>query len=87
MKWCRHVKESHQARILLPDLGTDRVVFSLWYVRSGERVFEGDRVAEVLVPGLTFDVSAPATGVLVERAALPNDVLMPGQVLGVIQAE
>ena len=73
--------------ITLPDLGTPRATFSLWYVRPGDRVFEGDRVAEVLIPGATFDVSAPATGVLAERLALPNDPLTPGQVLGWIQEE
>jgi pyruvate/2-oxoglutarate dehydrogenase complex dihydrolipoamide acyltransferase (E2) component len=70
--------------IALPDLGTGRVTFSLWYVRPGERVFEGDRVAEVLIPGATFDVPAPATGVLAERFALPNDPIAAGQVLGEI---
>lgn len=73
--------------IALPDLGTARARLSLWYVLPGERVFEGDRVAEVLIPGATFDVPAPATGVLAERIALPNDVLGTGQVLGVIEEE
>jgi pyruvate/2-oxoglutarate dehydrogenase complex dihydrolipoamide acyltransferase (E2) component len=71
--------------ITLPDLGTERATFSLWYVRPGDRVFEGDRVAEVLIPGATFDVPSPANGVLAERHALPNDQLAAGQVLGVIQ--
>jgi pyruvate/2-oxoglutarate dehydrogenase complex dihydrolipoamide acyltransferase (E2) component len=73
--------------IALPDLGTERVSFSLWYVRPGERVFEGDRVAEVLIPGATFDIPAPADGVLAERLALPNDALAAGHVLGMIQKE
>ena len=73
--------------IPLPDLGTPRAVLSLWYVRPGDRVYEGDRVAEVLIPGATFDVPAPATGVLVERAALPNDPVAAGQVLGMIEPE
>ena len=76
-----------QRPIALPELGTDRVTFSLWYVRPGERVFEGDRVAEVLVPGATFDVPAPANGILAERLALPNDTLTSGQVLGLILEE
>jgi pyruvate/2-oxoglutarate dehydrogenase complex dihydrolipoamide acyltransferase (E2) component len=71
--------------ITLPDLGTERAAFSLWYVRPGDRVFEGDRVAEVLIPGATFDVPAPANGVLAERLALPNDPLTAGQVLGLIE--
>lgn len=73
--------------IPLPDLGSPRVVFSLWYVRVGDRLLEGDRVAEVRIPGATFDVSAVADGVLVERLALPNDALEVGQVLGTIEVE
>ena len=73
--------------IPLPDLGSPRVVFSLWYVRVGDRVFEGDRVAEVRIPGATFDVAAPADGVLVERLVVPNDPLKCGQSLGTIQEE
>ena len=73
--------------ITLPDLGPGRATLSLWYVRPGDRVFEGDRVAEVLIPGATFDVPAPATGVLRDRLALPPDPLTPGQVLGMIEEE
>jgi pyruvate/2-oxoglutarate dehydrogenase complex dihydrolipoamide acyltransferase (E2) component len=62
-------------------------VLSLWYVGPGDRVFEGDRVAEVLIPGATFDVPAPTTGTLAERLALPNDPVRPGQVLGMIEEE
>ena len=43
-----------------------RAVFSLWHVRLGERVTEGDRVAEVLIPGATVDVHAPASGTSTE---------------------
>jgi pyruvate/2-oxoglutarate dehydrogenase complex dihydrolipoamide acyltransferase (E2) component len=70
--------------ITVPDLGSDRATLSLWYVRPGDRVYEGDRVAEVLIPGATFDVPAPATGVLGDRLALPTDPVTTGQVLGVI---
>lgn len=73
--------------ITVPELGDPRAVFSLWYVRPGDRVFEGDRVAELLIPGATFDVPAPATGRLVERSVLPNDTVTPGQVLGAIEED
>ena len=79
------MKESPRVPITAPDLGAQRVTFSLWHVRVGDRVTEGDRVAEVLIPGAIFDVPAPATGTLVERTVLPNDPLTPGTVLGVIQ--
>lgn len=71
----------------LPELGTPHATLSLWHVRPGDRVIEGDRVAEVLIPGAIFDVSAPANGVLVERLAMPGDRLTPYQVLGLIEEE
>lgn len=73
--------------ITLPDLGSSRAVLSLWYARPGDRVYEGDRVAEVLIPGATFDVPSPATGVLGERLALPNDPVSAGQLLGWLEEE
>ncbi len=73
--------------IVVPDLGAPRVTFSLWHVRIGDRVTEGDRVAEVLLPGAVFDVPAPVSGTLVERAVQPGDALHPGQVIGVVQEE
>lgn len=72
--------------ILLPDLGAAPVRLSLWFSRPGDVVFEGDRLVEVLVAGATFDVSAPASGRLIERRAWPRDLLAPGQVLGVMEA-
>ena len=73
--------------ITVPELGSDRAAFSLWHVQVGDRVTEGDRVAELLIPGAVFDVSAPASGVLAERTAQPNDPLTTGQVIGEIQEE
>jgi pyruvate/2-oxoglutarate dehydrogenase complex dihydrolipoamide acyltransferase (E2) component len=63
------------------------VRFSLWFADPGDAVFEGDRLAEVLANGATFDVASPATGKLVERLAWPRDLLTPGQVLGVVEVE
>jgi pyruvate/2-oxoglutarate dehydrogenase complex dihydrolipoamide acyltransferase (E2) component len=63
------------------------VRLSLWFAEPGDAVFEGDRLVEVVTRGATFDVAAPATGRLVERHAWPRDLLTPGQVLGVVEAE
>jgi pyruvate/2-oxoglutarate dehydrogenase complex dihydrolipoamide acyltransferase (E2) component len=71
--------------VILPELGASPVWFSLWYAGPGDPVFQGDRLAEVLAAGATFDVPAPATGRLVERHAWPRDRLAPGQVLGVVE--
>ncbi len=73
--------------VVLPELGTAPVVLSLWFAGVGDTVFEGERLVEVLIAGATFDVSAPASGKLVERLAWPRDVLEPGQVLGVLESE
>jgi pyruvate/2-oxoglutarate dehydrogenase complex dihydrolipoamide acyltransferase (E2) component len=70
--------------ITLPDVGGDAVL-SVWYVRPGEAVYEGDRVAEVLIPGATVDVHAPAAGTLAERRLFPGDRLRGGDVLGTIR--
>jgi pyruvate/2-oxoglutarate dehydrogenase complex dihydrolipoamide acyltransferase (E2) component len=73
--------------ILLPDLGTAPVVLSVWFAGVGDRVYEGDRLVEVLVNGATFDVPAPAAGRLAEKRAYPDDRLTPGQTLGVVEEE
>ena len=72
--------------IRVPDLGTERARLSVWFVQPGERVYEGDRVAELLIPGATIDVSAPATGLLRETTMRVNDAVTPGQILGTVEA-
>jgi pyruvate/2-oxoglutarate dehydrogenase complex dihydrolipoamide acyltransferase (E2) component len=62
-------------------------MLSVWFADVGERVFEGDRLVEVLVGGATFDVAAPATGRLAEKHTWANQPLRPGQVLGTIETE
>ena len=81
------MKEFQRVTITVPDLGAARVTFGLWHVRVGDRVTAGDRVAEVLIPGAVFDVPAPASGTLAERAAQPGTLLTVGQVIGEIQEE
>lgn len=69
--------------ILVPSLGPDRVTFGLWLVSGGEAVNEGDRVAEVLIPGACVDLIAPASGTLTHVAAT-GDLLAVGDVVGVV---
>lgn len=73
--------------IVLPDLGAAPVRLSLWFSKPGDVVFEGDRLVEVAIAGATFDVSAPATGRLIEYSAWPRDLLRAGQVLGLMESE
>jgi pyruvate/2-oxoglutarate dehydrogenase complex dihydrolipoamide acyltransferase (E2) component len=76
-----------QAEIILPELGAAPVVVSAWFADTGELVFAGDRLVEVLVGGATFDVSAPGSGRLVDKLALPRDFVQPGQVLGLVEVD
>jgi pyruvate/2-oxoglutarate dehydrogenase complex dihydrolipoamide acyltransferase (E2) component len=73
--------------VVLPDLGALSVRVSVWFAEPGDPVYEGDRLVEVRVGGATFDISAPATGWLAERFALPPDELKPRQVLGEVVVE
>jgi pyruvate/2-oxoglutarate dehydrogenase complex dihydrolipoamide acyltransferase (E2) component len=70
--------------IFLPDLGSTPVTFGLWHVGVGERVMEGERVAEVVIRGAVIDLPAPASGTLAEQFARPADTLHPGQTLGTV---
>lgn len=74
--------------IRLPDLGLEDAParVSTWLTEPGESVLAGDRVVEVLVPGMTFDVAAPASGTL-ESVVRPADSLVfAGDILGMITA-
>jgi pyruvate/2-oxoglutarate dehydrogenase complex dihydrolipoamide acyltransferase (E2) component len=73
------------APIILPELGAEPAVVSVWFADPGDWVFEGDRLVEVLVGGATFDVPSPATGRLREKNVLPRDPLQTGQLLGWVE--
>lgn len=73
--------------IILPELGAEAVRLSVWFVDPGDRVYEGDRVVEVLSNGATFDVLSPVTGRFVEKKAHSDDPLVSGQVLGMVEVE
>ena len=68
--------------ILLPDLGAPEATFSLWFVSPGDPIYEGDRIAEVIVGAATVDVVSPADGRLQEVFAQPGEPLRPGQPIG-----
>lgn len=71
----------------MPDIGAAPIRLSAWFADAGDEIFEGDRLVEVLVEGATFDVSAPASGKLVEQRLLVGDPILPGQVLGLIEGD
>jgi pyruvate/2-oxoglutarate dehydrogenase complex dihydrolipoamide acyltransferase (E2) component len=75
--------------ILLPELGVrdGSVRISCWLVDLGDRVEAGDRIVEVLVPGITYDVQAPAAGVLARIDKPLESIAKTGEALGWIEPE
>jgi pyruvate/2-oxoglutarate dehydrogenase complex dihydrolipoamide acyltransferase (E2) component len=75
------------AAVILPDLGTGPdvpIVVSYWFAARGDRVWEGERLVEVLVGPATFDVSSPVSGRLAEIRGREDDRVETGSVLGLI---
>jgi pyruvate/2-oxoglutarate dehydrogenase complex dihydrolipoamide acyltransferase (E2) component len=72
--------------LLVPDLdlpGTP-IMLSAWLATVGDRIVEGDRVAEILCGPATVDLESPATGILAEQLAAVDDVLAVGQSIGIV---
>jgi pyruvate/2-oxoglutarate dehydrogenase complex dihydrolipoamide acyltransferase (E2) component len=70
--------------IVIPELGADElpVTISSWLVDPGENVEPGDRLVELLVAGMTFDVAAADSGVLQTVARDVNSRVQPGEIVG-----
>lgn len=73
--------------LTLPELGLDNrpVVASVWLVERGGEVTAGDRLLEVLAGEVTIDLSAPASGVLLDTLVEEDEPLAVGQPLAVIE--
>jgi len=77
----------HLEAVILPDLGSDPdipIIVSHWYAARGSHVWAGERLVEISAGPLIFDVSAPATGRLVEIRGREDDPVKPGEILGYV---
>jgi 2-oxoglutarate dehydrogenase E2 component (dihydrolipoamide succinyltransferase) len=74
--------------LVLPDLGLGArdIFLSLWLVRAGSEVTQGDRLVEVLADGVTVDLPAPVSGVLVEQLSGEEELIRVGQTLAIIES-
>lgn len=72
----------------LPELGTagQEVRIGYWFVEAGEEVDAGDRLVELLLPGITFDVPAPAAGRILRIEKPADRTARTGDVLGWIES-
>jgi pyruvate/2-oxoglutarate dehydrogenase complex dihydrolipoamide acyltransferase (E2) component len=74
---------SDRVPVVAPDLqaGPDAAVLGQWHAEPGDRVFAGDALLELLVPGLTVSVSCPVDGILAEICRQASVALHPGEIL------
>jgi pyruvate/2-oxoglutarate dehydrogenase complex dihydrolipoamide acyltransferase (E2) component len=77
------------AILLPPDLGIGQqaVRVSAWLAEVGEDVEQGDRIVELLMSGMTFDLAAPVAGRLLAIEKHLDAAVLPGDVLGWIAPE
>lgn len=82
------MSEVRQVPLILPDLGLEDSTLraSMWLVSKGKSVYQGDRLLEVFAGEVTFDVVAPATGILTTKMVDEDDRIEVGQMLGAIVA-
>lgn len=75
--------------IVVPHVGTghETIRVSAWLVDVGQTVIAGDNIVEILIPGITFDVSVAETGELVEITQPVDAIVQPGMTLGWISVE
>ena len=70
--------------VTLPELGIapdEPILISHWYARRGDEIWEGERLVEVVVGAVTFDVPSPASGRLARIRVREDEQVRPGQVL------
>lgn len=75
--------------LCLPDFDLPGVptMASAWHASVGQRVVEGDRLIEISAGDVAVDLSAPVSGVLMERCVAVDEPLVTGQVLARIRPD
>lgn len=77
-----------QYELILPPLDMPEPIrASLWLVKRGARVVEGDRVLEVLAGCATVDLPAPVTGTLVKKLVAEDEPIRAGQCLAIFETD
>jgi pyruvate/2-oxoglutarate dehydrogenase complex dihydrolipoamide acyltransferase (E2) component len=71
----------------LPDLGggDQPLSVSAWFVETNDNVETGDCIVEVLMSGITCDVAAPLSGVVVSIEKSLGQTVKTGDVLAWIE--
>jgi pyruvate/2-oxoglutarate dehydrogenase complex dihydrolipoamide acyltransferase (E2) component len=69
--------------VTLPDLGAagQPLRISAWFVEVGDHVEAGERLVEVVVPGITCDVPTPVAGQVIQIEKDLDAPVSPGDIL------
>ena len=70
-----------------PDVGASDLRVSVWLVEVGDCAEQGERIVELLTPGLTFDVSMPVAGRITGIEKSTGERVQPGDILAWIDPE
>jgi len=75
--------------VILPELGAgdEEMRVSCWLVDLGDEIAAGDRIVEILIDGVTFDLAAERSGTLARIEKPLDSVVRTGDTLGWIEAE
>jgi pyruvate/2-oxoglutarate dehydrogenase complex dihydrolipoamide acyltransferase (E2) component len=74
-------------QLVVPDVGVGclPLLVSLWLVKEGSHVVEGDRVVELVCGGATVDLEAPVSGRLVRHLVDEDAPVFPGVVIAELE--
>ena len=70
--------------ILVPDVGpgNETLVICSWLFDEGDFVVSGDSLAEILIPGVVFEIAAESSGRLVEITHPMDAKVTTGDTIG-----
>lgn len=69
------------------ELDTHEVTFVIWHKSVGDRIAEGEVIAEVMTDKANVEVQAPASGILIRTDARPDEVLPIDSIVGMIRRD
>ncbi len=72
--------------IVVPELGNGDLAVRLgcWLVDVGDEITQGDRLAELILPGTIFELTATASGRLTRMERANGAAVECGTVLGIL---
>lgn len=76
-------------QLKMPELGLpdEPIRVTVWLVRKGSRVEQGEPILEVTAGSVLVDLPAPACGLLVTKLIAEDDLVEPGRPLAIIDTD